>query len=135
MKSNPGTKNIILLPVYFKRIGAVIAVVGFFAAVIMHTTLNQYENELSRVFTFGTCMLGLLFVAFSKEKIEDESTVHRRLKAFASTFTFVVIYIILISPIGDLIFEDKVTDLTNREIVFMMLFFYLAMYYSQKTPR
>lgn len=126
-----------LLPVYFKKIGLVVMVLALVPAIIvksMNVELMQAQKELLRVFTMNAFILGLLFVAWSKDKIEDEMTVAIRLKSMAWTFGWAVLYVI-ISPLTDLLFKGPIGDLTGQQVVMSMLFLYLIMYYLQKLGR
>ena len=76
----------------------------------------------------------MLFVAWSKDKVEDEMTVAIRLKAMAWTFGWAVLYVI-VKPIVDLLFKDPIQDVTGQQVVMSMLFVYLIMYYLQKIGR
>ena len=112
-------------------------ILAFVPAIIvksMNVELVQTQKELFRVLTLNAFILGLLFVAWSKDKVEDEMTVSIRLKAMSWTFTWAVIYVI-ITPFIDLLFKDPIGDLTGQQVVMSMLFVYLIMYYLQKLGR
>ncbi len=130
-------KEPILLPAYFKVIGVIIIVLALITAIViksMQIEMYPSQKELFRLFTMNAFLLGLLLVAWSKDKMEDEMTVFIRLKAMAWTFTWAVLYVIL-KPIGDLIFDDPVEILTGQEVVTSMLFVYLITYFFQKRWR
>lgn len=137
MESKRNKNEAVLLPKYFKKIGLVVMILAFVPAVVvksMNIEMVQSQKELFRVFTLNTFILGLLFVAWSKDKVEDEMTVAIRLKAMAWTFSWAVLYVI-IKPIVDLLFKDPIQDLTGQQVVMSMLFVYLIMYYIQKIGR
>lgn len=137
MESKINKKEAVLLPKYFKEIGIVVIILAFVPAVVvksMNIEMVQSQKELFRIFTLNAFLLGLLFVAWSKDKIEDEMTVAIRLKAMAWTFSWAVLYVI-IKPIIDLLFKDPIQDLTGQQVVMSMLFVYLIMYYLQKIGR
>ena len=137
MESKINKKEAVLLPKYFKEIGIVIIILAFVPAVVvksMNIEMIQSQKELFRIFTLNALLLGLLFVAWSKDKVEDEMTVAIRLKAMAWTFSWAVLYVI-IKPIIDLLFKDPIQDLTGQQVVMSMLFVYLIMYYLQKIGR
>lgn len=137
MESIKKQKEPILLPAYFKIIGFIIIILALTTAIVikaMQIEMLPSQKELFRVFTMNAFLLGLLLVAWSRDKIEDEMTVFIRLKAMAWTFTWAVLYVI-IKPIGDLIFDDPVEILTGQEVVMSMLFVYLIMYFFQKRWR
>jgi hypothetical protein len=137
MESKRSKNGPVLLPVYFKKVGLVVMILAFVPAIIVKSLdieLVQTQKELFRVFTLNVFILGLLFVALSKDKVEDEMTVAIRLKSMAMTFTWAVLYVI-IKPIIDLLFKDPIGNLTGQEVVMSMLFVYLIMYYLQKLGR
>ncbi len=137
MESKINKKEAILLPKYFKKIGLVVMILAFVPAVVvrsMNFEMVHSQKELFRVFTLNAFILGLLFVAWSKDKVEDEMTVAIRLKAMAMTFSWTVLSVI-VKPIVDLLFKEPLKDLTGQQVVMSMLFFYLIMYYLQKIGR
>ena len=137
MESKRSKKEPVLLPVYFKKIGLLVMILAFIPAIIvktMNVELVQTQKELFRVLTLNAFILGLLFVAWSRDKVEDEMTVAIRLKSMAWTFTWAVLYVI-IKPIMDLLFNDPIGNLTGQEVVMSMLFVYLILYYLQKLGR
>ena len=137
MESKINKNQAALLPKYFKRIGLVIMILAFVPAIViksMNVEMVQSQKELFRIFTLNAFILGLLFVAWSKDKVEDEMTVAIRLKAMAWTFSWAVLYVI-VKPIVDLLFKDPIQDLTGQQVVMSMLFVYLIMYYLQKIGR
>ena len=137
MESKINKKEAVLLPKYFKKIGLVVMILAFVPAVVvksMNVEMVQSQKELFRIFTLNAFILGLLFVAWSKDKVEDEMTVALRLKAMAWTFGWAVLYVI-VKPIVDLLFKDPIRDLTGQQVVMSMLFVYLIMYYLQKIGR
>ena len=137
MESKRHKNEVALLPKYFKKIGLVVMILAFVPAVVvksMNVETVQSQKELFRIFTLNAFILGLLFVAWSKDKVEDEMTVAIRLKAMAWTFSWAVLYVI-VKPIVDLLFKDSIQDLTGQQVVMTMLFVYLIMYYLQKIGR
>jgi hypothetical protein len=137
MESKRRKKELVLLPVYFKKIGLVVMILAFVPAIIvksMNVELVQTQKELFRVLTLNAFILGLLFVVCSRDKVEDEMTLSIRLKSMSWTFTWAVLYVI-IAPIIDLLFKDPIGTLTGQQVVMSMLFVYLIMYYLQKMGR
>ena len=100
----------------------------------MNIEMAHLQKELFRVFTLNAFILGLLFVAWSKDKVEDEMTVAIRLKAMAWAFGWAVLDVI-VKPIVDFLFKDPIQDSTGQQVVMSMLFVYLIMYYLQKFGR
>jgi len=137
MESKIRIKEPLLLPVYFKIIGLVVMILAFVPAIIvksMNVELMQSQKELFRVLTLNAFILGLLFVAWSRDKVEDEMTGAIRLKSMFRAFTWAVLYVI-IAPFIHLLFKDPIGELTGQKVVMSMLFFYLIMYYIPKLGR
>lgn len=137
MESKASKKEAVLLPKLFKKIGLIVMILAFVPAVIvksMNIEMLPSQKELFRAFTLNAFILGLLFVAWSKDKVEDEMTVAIRLKAMAWTFNFAVLCVI-VKPIVDLLLKDPIQDLTGQQVVMNMLFVYLIMHYLQKIGR
>jgi len=112
-------------------------ILAFIPAIIvksMNVELVQTQKEIFRDFTFNSFILGLLFVAWSRDKVEDEMTVSIRLKAMSWTFIWAVLYVI-ITPFIAFLFKDLNVRLTGQQVVMSMLFVYLTMYYLQKLGR
>ena len=137
MESKRIKKEAVLLPKYFKKIGLVIMILAFIPAMVvksMNMEMVRSQKELFKVFTLNSFILGLLFVAWSKDKVEDEMIVVIRLKSMAWAFSWGILYVI-VEPIVDLLFKEPIQDLTGQEVVVSMLFVYLIMYYLQKLGR
>ena len=137
MESKRSKNEHALLPAYFKRIGLAVMILTFVPAIIvkaMSIEIAQSQKELLRVLNLNALILGLLFVAWSKDKVEDEMTVSIRLKAVSWSFTWAVLYVIIM-PFIDLLFKEPIANLTGQSVVMSMLFVYLIMYYLQKWGR
>ena len=137
MESKKYKKAPVLLPMYFKSIGLAVMILAIVSAIIINALsveMVQSQKEVFRVFTLNAFILGLLFIAWSKDKIEDEMTVIIRLKAMAWTFTSAVLCVIIV-PVIDLLLKNPIANISGRQIVMSMLFFYLLIYYFQKRGR
>jgi hypothetical protein len=126
-----------LLPNYFKRVGIVIMLLALVPLVIvkaMNVELTPANQELFKLLSMNAFILGLLFVAWAKDKVEDEMTIAIRLKAIGWSFIWAVLFVI-IKPFVDMLFKDPVSDSKSQELVLSMLFVYLLTYYLQKKGR
>ena len=126
-----------LLPNYFKIIGIVIIILAFVPMIVIVTMkigITQAQKETFKILTMNFLILGLLFVAWARDKIEDEMTVYVRLKSMAFTFSWAVLYVILKSLIN-LIFKFSMGDLSGQELVMTMLSVYLILYFFKKKNR
>jgi hypothetical protein len=98
---------------------------------LSHIELMPTQKAFFKVFVMNGFILGLLFVALAKEKIEDEMIAQMRLKAMAQTFITAVFYVI-VKPFMDLVFRDPIQDVTGQFVVLFMLLGYLINYHIQK---
>ncbi len=132
--------NIInLFPNYFKKIGIAMMLLGLIPAGIVSQVdvafIKAIPKDVVKLFTIDLFLLGLLFVAWAKDKIEDEMTMLMRLKAIEWTFMYAVIYII-IAPILDRIMNtSSISDINSKGLIVMMLTIYLVQFYIQKRVR
>lgn len=126
-----------LLPNFFKKVGIAVMLLAFVPAVIVkviNIQLTPANKELFRLLTMNAFILGLLFVAWAKDKVEDEMIVAIRLKAMGWSFIWAVLFVIT-KPFVDMLFNDPIADLKSQELVLSMLFVYLLMYFVQKNGR
>jgi hypothetical protein len=130
-------KKYTLLPVYFKKIGIVVVLLSFLPLIIVKTIdieLIQYQKELFKTLTLNILILGLVFIAFSRDKIEDEMTMLIRLNSMSWTFLWAVL-LVVIKPLFDILFYGTGSVFTAQPLVIMMLFYYLFVYYQKKRSR
>ena len=126
-----------LLPNMYKKVGIAVMLLAFVPAVIIkviNLQLIPSNKEVLRLFTMNAFILGLLFIAWAKDRVEDELTVQIRLKAMSWAFLWAVLFVV-IKPIVDMLFRDPIADQKSQELVLSMLLVYLLMYYFQKKGR
>lgn len=126
-----------LLPHFFKKVGIAVMLLAFVPAVVVKAVglqLTPLNKDVFRLLTMNAFILGLLFVAWAKDKVEDELTVAIRFKAMGWSFLWAVLFVI-IRPFVDLLFTGAMADLKSQELVFSMLLVYLLLYYVQKKGR
>lgn len=119
---------------HFKKMGIgiiLIALITGLSIKLLHIEMMPTQKAFFKVFTLNGFILGLLFVALAKEKVEDEMIAQMRLKAMSQTFITAVFYVI-VKPFVDLVFRDPIQDITGQFIVIFMLLGYLLNYHSQK---
>ena len=75
-------------------------------------------------------LLGLLFIAGARDKVEDERTFYLKTKAFASGFLGAIGYAIAKPFINR--FMGMPMEVSGQEVAMVMLFTYLITYYLQK---
>ena len=128
-------KPLNLLPNYFKKIGLgfILASVVFVVSVKIsgiHPTAEK--KEMMKTISRDVVLLGMMFIAFSKEKDEDELTMLIRMKALASAFVYIVIFKI-VSDVFGIIDKELIENMNGY--FFQMMIWYFFIYYSAKLLR
>ena len=87
---------------------------------------------MMKIISKDVVLLGMMFIAFSKEKDEDELTMLIRMKALASAFVYIVIFKIVSDVFG--IIDQELIENKNGYF-FQMMIWYFFVYYSAKLLR
>lgn len=134
MENRRSKKEIVLLPRYFKIIGLVVILLAIVPMVVIKALSMEMlpvQKELLKQFTANAFILGLLFIAWSMDKLEDEMTFSIRLKAMSIAF-ITAVCILVINPFFDLLFKDPIENETGHSVVIKILLFYFLGYYFLK---
>jgi hypothetical protein len=134
MERKAGNYSTLFLPNYFKKIGVVLIVLTFAPILfikLMGVDISLYDKNLFRIITFDLFILGLLFVVWAKDKIEDERVIFIKFKSMAWAF-FLAVLFALVKPLMDFVFEYRVADLPSQILVISMLVVYILFYFIQK---
>ena len=137
MESKLNRKKPKLLPQYFKIIGLSLIILAFAPEVIIvlsKVSILVPQKELLKLITKTVFILGLLFIALARDKVEDEMTFSIRLNVMAMAFLSAV-FIVIIQPFVDILLSGSVDVITGTHIVVVMLIFYLIMYNFLKLRR
>jgi len=128
-------KPLNLLPNYFKKIGLgfILASVVFVVSLkIFGIHITAEKKEMLKTISRDVVLLGMMFIAFSKEKDEDELTMLIRMKALASAFVYIVIFKI-VSDVFGIIDQELIENMNGY--FFQMMIWYFFVYYSAKLLR
>ena len=109
----------------WRRVGQIIAFVGLVALIAFKKADFNFvgaQEEIVRVISEMVIVMGLLLWAFSKDRIEDERTMHLRLKAFAITILIGAVNAI-VRPAVDLAFDVDLQLYTEQQAFMALLFF------------
>lgn len=135
MKQSKSVNSIAaLFPNYFKKIGLGMIITSIAVILItkfLSVEITETQKEIYKAVFFDVFILGLFFIAWSKDKFEDEMTIQIRLKAIGFTFMTSVFYLIL-RPLVDLILGDTPNNMSAPELMMFMLFMYILFYKMQK---
>lgn len=137
MENKRSKKEIVLLPRYFKVIGLVVIILAIVPMVVIKSLsikMVPVQRELLKQFTANAIILGLFFIAWSMDKLEDEMTFSIRLKAMSIAFIIAVCDLV-IGPFVDLLFKNPIENETGHSVVIKMLLLYLMGYYFLKRNR
>ncbi|WP_430408380.1 hypothetical protein [Kordia sp.] len=125
------------LPNSFKKIGIALIVFAFLFLIIRKILDIDIALGFKFIFKRAT-LVGLLMIAISKEKVEDEMIRTIRGQAFSMAFIAGVVYT-LIQPLINYIVsffiekdKDPLTDVGDFQILWFMLTMYLVFFYMIK---
>lgn len=130
----PKTGTPRLLPRSFKIVG--IAVMALTAASpilvkLMKVQVDAPTKDLLRTLTLDLFLLGLLFISFARDRMEDEMTTELRIRSMAQAFLFAVAFV-MVMPLIDLVVSDPIVDMKGQQVIMTMLIIYLLSYYVSK---
>ena len=137
MQNEKFNKQPKLLGVHFKKIGVVVMVLSMVPGLIvktMHIVVMESKKDLLKSLSYSGFLLGLLFIALSRDKVEDELTIHIRITSMQEMFIFAVIYV-MIKPLIVWVLQSPFTDVTGQQLVTLMLVGYLISFYLKKLNR
>ena len=124
-----------LLPRYFKKVA--FGIMLFSALLVLLTILKvlPIDKEIIKTIAKSGFLISLLLLVITRNKIEDELTLRIRLKAFAVSFIYGVVSVIL-EPFKNLLFGDSfLSDKGVTELLISMIFFYFIMMFKMKKNR
>ena len=137
MQNEKFNKQPKLLGVHYKKIGVVVMVLSMVPGLIvktMHIVLMESQKDLLKSLSYSGFLLGLLFIALSRDKVEDELTIHIRITSMQEMFIFAVIYV-MIKPLIVWVLQSPFTDVSGQQLVALMLVGYLISFYLKKLNR
>ena len=137
MQNEKFNKQPKLLGVHFKKIGVVVMVLSMVPGLIvktMHIVVMESQKDLLKSLSYSGFLLGLLFIALSRDKVEDELTIHIRITSMQEMFIFAVIYVMIKSLIV-CVLQWPVNDVSGQQLVTLMLVGYLISFYLKKLNR
>lgn len=128
-------KDLQLLPVYFKKIALGIIIASILFMVLSISKTLTFDKELIKIISKSSFLISLLLLALTRNKIEDELTLKIRLKAFAASFIYGVV-IVIVEPFINLLFDGSfLSDKGVTELLMSMFFFYFLMMFIMKKNR
>lgn len=122
-----------LFPNSFKKIGIAIILLAIISAVAVKFLLKEPNLEtkaLLKTLHFSFLNIGLFIVSMSKDKLEDERSMLRRMQAMLFTIGTAAVYL-LISPLMDLAFGNSTTITSANHLMLLILLEYIIFYRIQ----
>ena len=118
-------KPIKLLPTYFKKIGLgliILCVIVPIAFKLFHFQIESAKKEMIKTITKDIVIIGMVFIAFSRDKVEDELTMLLRTKALISA-VFFAFTVTIVSDVFNLFLSEPVERDDAFSIMFRIVFF------------
>lgn len=133
MENKRNKKQVILFPTYFKWIGLGTMVLSIIANVVLKQGKQELVdlNDVYRTLTLNGFILGVFFLALSKDKVEDEMTMSFRLRSMAFSFIWAVVMVV-VRPVIDIVSGDTVSMMSSQSVILSMLIVYVVSYYLNK---
>lgn len=129
--------NIRLFPHVFKKIGLAVICISFIVwGILAFGKIGFYQENLrlSKEILADLWIIGLFFLAFAKEKIEDERIKQIRNRVTTYTFYTGVIFTLYMSVLNIFTSVDKNNyELYKaRDLIILTLFAYIAYFIHEK---
>jgi len=137
MEQNIISRKPFLFPRSFKKIGILLTAASIATLIIIKETgiiVEPSQIALFKMVAHSGVFLGLFFIGWSRDKMEDEMTISLRLKSASSAFVFGILYSI-ISPIVDITFREPIQVLSGSSLLISMLLIHIMTYYILKSNR
>lgn len=128
-------KDLLLLPVHFKKVAFGIMVLCVLFVVLSLSKVLTIEKDIVKTIASSGFLISLLLLAITRNRIEDERTLRIRLQAFAASFIYGV-GVAIIEPFINLLFDNNfLSDKGVTELLLSMFFFYFIMVFIMKRGR
>ncbi|MBK0403262.1 hypothetical protein I5M27_09715 [Adhaeribacter sp. BT258] len=118
----------------FKKIGfmlVILLIVGLVIFQVFPVAIKPEHEAVVKPAYLRLFILGLLLIAWSREKEEDERTYLRKVKSLARSFIWIVI-IVLFRPLGFVLGQETCTPMAEEVVIIGMLVFQIGMFYFEK---
>ena len=123
-----------LLPNYYKLIGMVVIMLAFIAAISMkisNINVTQTSKGFIKLMAANGFILGLLFIAWARDKAEDERNNALQLKSMGFSFILTALFVV-VEPVTAVLLKTTPGNSSAQGLIIGMLVFYLVLYHLQK---
>lgn len=128
-------KPINLLPSYFKIIGLGLVIGSTILGIsIKYFQFITIQKEILKPILLDVWIIALSFIAFAKDKVEDELTMLLRMKAIIAGVVFGLTFVVA-SDIFSLIIQEPMEKMTSYGIIIQILIMNIIYYNSFKLFR
>jgi len=126
-----------LLPHYFKKIGLSLVLLCMLVPIafkLFYFQIAPIKKEMIKMIVRDIVIIGMFFIVFSREKLEDELTLLLRIKSLASGVVFGIANAI-ISDIQNICQSNTNEPIDAFRVIFYILFSHIVYYYFAKLKR
>jgi hypothetical protein len=131
MKLTKSNYSSSLLPIYFKVVGILVIALALLGTAFIRPYIQPNHYQLARTVTFNMIILGLFFIAWSRDKIEDEMSLHLRFQAMGGAFGFGVMFC-MFHPLVAFLLSSPDLDIQGQQPIMSMLLFFIIIYTIMK---
>jgi hypothetical protein len=118
-----------LLSKPYKKVALGILLFSTLILILSISKTLPIDKDIAKIISKTGLLVSLLLFALTKNKIEDELTSRIRLKAFAGTFIFGVV-LVIVQPFVNLLFQNRfLSEKGASEILISMFIFYFIIFY------
>lgn len=128
-------QDIRLLPNNFKKVAIAIILLCVLVMTAVGFELLTVDKEAVKTIVRSTVLISLLILILSRDKVEDELTLRIRLKAFATSFIYGAVMVVL-DPFFNLLFEGSLLNEKGAtELLISMFIFYFIIRFIMNKKR
>ena len=126
-----------LLPNYFKKIGLGVIILTILGGIFYkgsHIVISTEKKDILKHCVKDLFLIGLVFIVFAKDKIEDELTQLIRMKALIAAFIYGITFMIC-GDIIYMIFQEPMQVYDSFGLYLQTFLMYLIYYNFAKLSR
>jgi hypothetical protein len=118
------------LPRYFIKIGIVLIIFPILFMGVTKLLLDDVKAvfgnaiDILEILFLDFIIIGLAFIAFARNKVENELTVRKKAVSAISTFIFAIV-VVVISPFISMAFGSDTETFNSEQLIMTMLFLYI----------
>jgi len=121
-------------PNHFKKIGLIVALLPvalIFLAKYFFPDTPTETKLIVKDFLFNVTILGILIIAWSRDKEEDEMSMQNRLQALGFV-VFTAVLMMMINPLVNLFWGEPFQEMSAKQLMLFILLGYIVFYKIRK---